>query len=188
MAKIQLTEKQVKTEERHRKDLQKEIITKFGENTLKAKYMELCNKCTGFCNGRGLPLELDGKNCCYFKEKEVPVAIGSNKEPITLLELQKDFQQTYFPEVLDITQRDKWTEHFVMAIHCELTELLDGINWKTWKKTKVSHNLPYIYKELIDIHHFLNTLYLIWGMNDALVEKTYREKNLENRQRQQNGY
>lgn len=106
----------------------------------------------------------------------------------TTLELQREFQEEYFPQIFDPEQREKWSAHFAVAIMCECVEFLDGINWKMWKKTPVEIDLDYLKKEMIDIQHFLNNLYLIWGMDDEEVRLQYLEKNLENRRRQDTGY
>jgi len=107
---------------------------------------------------------------------------------MTILEMQKEFHDKYFTGMLEKGNKEELTLQFVVAIMAELGEVLEGINWKHWKKTKVEINEDYIKLELIDIQHFLNNLYLIWGMDDNEVNTVYYLKNMENRRRQQSGY
>lgn len=107
---------------------------------------------------------------------------------MTILEMQKEFHDKYFTGMFEKGNKEELTLQFIVAIMAELGEVLEGINWKHWKKTKVEISKDYIKLELIDIQHFLNNLYLIWDMNDEEVNTIYYLKNLENRRRQQSGY
>ena len=88
-------------------------------------------------------------------------------------------------------EREHWTKENVLAIHAELTELLDWTNWKSWKKTKVEYTPTRILElqmEIIDILHFWLNLCIIWGMTPDVIMARYIEKNSINHKRQESGY
>lgn len=92
---------------------------------------------------------------------------------------------------LSIEDKERWTKETVLAMHSELTEVLDWISWKHWKKTKVEYTqerIKEIHFELIDLLHFWINLCLIWGLDSGKVMDIYGEKNSINHKRQDNGY
>lgn len=80
-----------------------------------------------------------------------------------------------------------WTKQFILCMLAELAELLDSMPWKHWKKNQ-SLDIPNIKVELIDLQHFLNNLYIIWGMDSDEIRKAYLSKHKENINRQERGY
>lgn len=115
-----------------------------------------------------------------------------------MLELQRTLEQkiksTRGKCALDcesIQEKEEMTKEFVIAIVAELIETLDWINWKAWRKTRIEITPERIYElkvELIDIQHFLNNLYLIWGMDEKEIKELYEKKHMENIKRQEDGY
>lgn len=57
------------------------------------------------------------------------------------------------------------TKVLVMALHCELTELMDALNWKPWRKSKKDLDFNNIEEEICDMWHFLMELSLLWNVN-----------------------
>jgi len=92
---------------------------------------------------------------------------------------------------LTFEDREKWTKEFVLAMHAELTEVLDWINWKHWKKTRVKYDaqrINEIQMEIIDLFHFLLNLCQIWGVSPIMFEALFLEKHKINMERQEKGY
>lgn len=87
--------------------------------------------------------------------------------------------------------RDKYTKEFALAIHSEISEMLDWMNWKFWKKTKVDYTperIKELHIELIDILHFWVNLCIIWDLTPEKLINLFEEKNKENFNRQERGY
>ena len=91
----------------------------------------------------------------------------------------------------NILDRERVSQHMILAIHAELSELLEWTNWKMWKKTRVVYSeeqLKEIHIELIDILHFWTNLCIIWRLTPEKIKEYYEEKNKENHNRQDNKY
>jgi len=63
-----LKERMIESRKTYR-STKEEIIRLFGEVKLAEAQRRLCDVCTYFCRGKGLPLNLDGTDCLYFKDK-----------------------------------------------------------------------------------------------------------------------
>ncbi len=71
-------------------------------------------------------------------------------------------------------QRTVETMCLVMALHCELTELMDALNWKYWKKTQKRLDYENIQEEIADMWHFLMELTLLWQVDiEKALNKTF---------------
>lgn len=91
----------------------------------------------------------------------------------------------------DIHQRERFTKEYVLAMHAELTEVLDWMNWKIWKKTRVEYDeqrLKELRIELVDLMHFLINIMILWEMTPEMLEEIFLEKNKVNHERQDGGY
>ena len=78
---------------------------------------------------------------------------------------------------------DEWQQKYVLAMISELSELLDGVNFKWWKNKKPLDE-EYIKEEIVDVLHFFVSMALRAGMDaDELFER-YLAKNKENFDRQ----
>jgi hypothetical protein len=80
----------------------------------------------------------------------------------------------------------------VEAIHVELAELLHETPWKEWKTYQDDEwyspeRLAALKEEVIDIHMFLNNIYLALGMDDQDVQAWYAKKHEKNMARQEDG-
>ena len=85
-------------------------------------------------------------------------------------------------------ERENLTKEYSLALIREVAELLDQINSKFWKKTRKPIDIEEVKYEIIDIQHFLNSLYLIWGMERDDVLKHFLAKAQENFARTERGY
>jgi len=74
------------------------------------------------------------------------------------------------------------------AINCEVTELLDALPWKPWKKSYTEIDLNNVHIEIVDILHFVIELAIIWGMTSKQLTDLYMKKMQENIDRQNKGY
>lgn len=81
---------------------------------------------------------------------------------IEMLKLQDRLNQEVHPEWLK--QDFDWSR----AIYVESVELLDHIGWKWWKKQKPDYTQARL--ELVDIWHFIMSLYLV--RHEGNVQKT----------------
>ncbi len=88
-------------------------------------------------------------------------------------------------------EREKYTKEFTLAIHSEVSEMLNCINWKYWKETKIVYtndNKLKLHTELIDILHFWVNLCILWNLTPEKLINLFNEKNKENHDRQNRGY
>jgi dimeric dUTPase (all-alpha-NTP-PPase superfamily) len=109
--------------------------------------------------------------------------------------------QTEFMEKLEIPKYNATTSmgkltpqvqeaipHFMFALVCELGEIGDAINWKSWKKTKKEVDMDNLRMEFIDALHFLLEMMIMCGMDAKTIYNEYIKKMSENWARQARGY
>ncbi len=90
-----------------------------------------------------------------------------------------------------LPDRERQSSHFILAMHAELSELLEWTNWKQHKKTRVAYDakrLHEIHIELIDLLHYWMNLCIVWDLTPEEIVRIYEEKNKENHSRQERGY
>lgn len=112
-----------------------------------------------------------------------------------VLELQANLQaMTYGYDLESMT--DEETRKYVFwnawALADELHEAMAEMSWKPWAETQFINRDAFL-KELIDLSHFLNNMWLaISGLPPVeaaeLFEKLYEEKHIINARRQEEGY
>ena len=78
--------------------------------------------------------------------------------------------------------------HLMFALVCELGEIGDAINWKSWKKTKHEVDMDNLRMEFIDALHFLFEMMIMCGMDAETIHREYKKKMIENWARQAGGY
>ncbi|MBQ4088778.1 MAG: dUTPase [Clostridia bacterium] len=78
---------------------------------------------------------------------------------------------------------DEWQQKLTLAMLSELTEALDGTNWKWWKN-KTPKDPDYLKDEIVDMLHFLVSMSLRAGMSADEMFERYIAKNKENFDRQ----
>lgn len=84
--------------------------------------------------------------------------------------------------------REKMTKEYLLAIIRECVEALDMLNSKPWKETRKEVNVRELKFEIIDIQHFVNSLYDIWRMDREEVLGIFLAKYEENQRRVKDGY
>lgn len=118
-----------------------------------------------------------------------PNKIDESRDQLNkMLEVQKEFNKKFYDKTtMTLEDKQEWTQKLVLAIHGELSEIQEHINWKWWKKPTLinEHEIRY---ELADIQAFLNSLYDVWGMDYKMVAGYYESKMEENHNRQKRGY
>jgi len=88
---------------------------------------------------------------------------------------------------LTLQEKEKWTKEFILCCMDELSEVLNQVSWKHWKKPIAVDSVEVKY-ELVDLLHFLISLMLVWEMDADEVYTMYLAKNKENHERQNRGY
>lgn len=91
----------------------------------------------------------------------------------------------------NIIDREKISSWNILAMHAELSELLEWTNWKIHKKTRTIYTpeiLKEIHIELIDLLHFWINLCIIWNFTPEMIVELFNEKNNENHARQDRKY
>lgn len=84
---------------------------------------------------------------------------------------------------MDEISPDEWLQKLTLAMLSEMSEVLDGTNFKWWKNKKEIDE-DYLKEEIVDIFHFFVSMCLRIGMDaDELFER-YVAKNKENFDRQ----
>ena len=76
-----------------------------------------------------------------------------------------------------------WQQKLTLAMLSELSELLDGVNFKWWKNSKPIDS-EYVKEEIVDILHFFVSMALRAGMDAEELYRRYLAKNQENFDRQ----
>jgi dimeric dUTPase (all-alpha-NTP-PPase superfamily) len=78
---------------------------------------------------------------------------------------------------------EEWVQKHAMAMVAELSEVLDEVNYKWWKKPK-ELNQAALQEELVDVFHFFLSMCLEAGMTAEDLYRVYLDKNKENFDRQ----
>lgn len=78
-------------------------------------------------------------------------------------------------------------KEMILAAHCELSEALQEIPWKSWK-VKQEWDPKRLQEELVDVMHFTINLCLASGMDEDELYLKFIEKGAENRLRQRDNY
>lgn len=99
---------------------------------------------------------------------------------------QKEFVAMIKHDRFPATKEERISNLCTAIIH-EAVELQRLTNWKWWK-TPVTFDEKKAREELIDIWHFVVHASIELGMEPKDILDEYQKKNLENRQRQMNGY
>lgn len=97
---------------------------------------------------------------------------------------QKDFQRYFFdPDNISYENKLKFTKENILAIHRELSEVLDTIPWKMHRKEETTKSENNTTEEIIDCFKFLLNLCIIWGIDDEKFVKEFFRKSMVVRQR-----
>lgn len=112
-----------------------------------------------------------------------------------ILALQSKLQAESYGYNVEELDEDKLIEYVrwnVIALEHELHEALDEISWKPWASARYVNRMELL-KELIDVAHFFNNIWLsVCGLDpeksSQLFEQLYEEKHKVNAERQVVGY
>lgn len=101
-----------------------------------------------------------------------------------IFEEQKDFLKYFFdPENISETDKIKFTKEHILAIHKELSEVLDTIPWKLHRRNDEVKSKTNTIEEIIDCFKFLINLCIIWGIDDEKFINEFKRKTMVVRQR-----
>lgn len=81
----------------------------------------------------------------------------------------------------------QWTQKLAIAMHQELAELVDCVEWKWWANYQ-EYDRQNARVEIVDLFHFLISLSQLHGMTAQDVFDTYKAKCEINRKRHDSGY
>lgn len=136
-----------------------------------------------------------------MRELEMPTEIPTGDKLETMLNMQHEINQKIYPIVMQnlrmgafqkpsFTEIEKelLTKEYLLAVIRECCEAMDLINCKPWKKTHKEIDIENFKYEIIDIQHFINSVYDIWEMDSNEVMKYYISKNKENHNRVERNY
>lgn len=128
-----------------------------------------------------------------------PLTVFAREVPTSPLELSRALQ-TRLAEVRggeggeaarsseELTRRLRMN---IESMHVELAELLMELPWKEWKDYPpdfiTADRMAAILEECIDLHFFLNNMYLALGLNDEKIQSLYEQKFQKNMARQADG-
>lgn len=86
---------------------------------------------------------------------------------------------------------DRIAQHrqFCLAIHAEVTELLDAVPWKPWRDPSYKPvDLTNVKEEIVDVIFFLASICEVWGVRSDDLADILERKLIENERRILNGY
>lgn len=87
------------------------------------------------------------------------------------------------------SEKNAQHRQFCLAIHAEVTELLDAVPWKPWRPDDYKNpDILNIKEEVVDIIFFLTSVCEVWGISFADLGDILERKLIENRRRILNGY
>lgn len=103
---------------------------------------------------------------------------------------QKEFQRIAKRPVDNLTYEEKEVlgKDFILALHSELSEVLNEFHWKGWKDRSIVYTeqqLKNLQVELIDVFIFWVDLCLVWELTPRKIVELYLEKHRINTERQQ---
>ncbi|NLB61847.1 MAG: dUTPase [Clostridiales bacterium] len=79
--------------------------------------------------------------------------------------------------------KSEWIQKEILAIISELSEVLDEVNFKWWKKDEEIDDEK-LHEEIIDVLHFFISMCLRAGLDSETLFRLYEKKNSENLKRQ----
>jgi dimeric dUTPase (all-alpha-NTP-PPase superfamily) len=110
------------------------------------------------------------------------------KQRHLMQKLNVPFAQTPVDFIKNETILTDTFKEYLMALIGELTEVLQELNWKPWKKTRKQVDLEKFHTEIVDCWHFLLELSIIAGLDSSKIYNLYLNKNQVNLSRQSSGY
>lgn len=115
---------------------------------------------------------------------------------MAFLEHQLALEREHFGNDPGAMQGEELAEYIrwnFVALHTELGEALQELDWKPWKRRGREESDPFkgdsetvdrFREELVDCYHFLGNLFLAADVDDALLDELYEGKRKVNEQRQ----
>jgi len=79
--------------------------------------------------------------------------------------------------------------NYILAMHAELSELLEAYPWKPWRPTDYKEiDIDNVLEEVVDILFFLNYALRITGLSRGALAERFKRKLKENYERILSGY
>ncbi len=155
-----------------------EISTKY--TLCRAQYFTNCCRCDEKISPNNICYKGDGIGNTICKTCKIELYDGD----IVLMQrdLQKDVMKRDLEKLRGV-EKETAIKEMIIAAQGELGEFAEAMKVLPWKN-KDKRDLEVAIEELIDMHHFLNNLYLLCGVsNEREVKLRYREKLNKNKDR-----
>ena len=95
-----------------------------------------------------------------------------------IFQRQKRFQEKFF-DTDNLTDADKikWTKEFVLAMHQELAEVMNSLDWKSYHAYKTHvYDINDTKEEIIDCFKFILNLMIVWGIDEKELLDIFNKK------------
>ena len=155
-----------------------EISTKY--TVTRAQYVTDCRRCGEKILVNSLCYKGDGIGNTICKTCKIELYDGD------IVIMQRDLQKNVMKrdlEKLRGVEKETAIKEMIIAAQGELSEFAEAMKILPWKN-KATKDLEMAIEELIDVHHFLNNLYILCGVtSEKEVKFRYEEKLNKNKKR-----
>lgn len=129
------------------------------------------------------------RQICKMTEKSFSVKPGRDRIG-TMFHKQEEFMKSIGIDLSSMppVEREKLIKECCLADIVETTELLNEVNWKPWKKTKIKLDVEQARFEIVDKLCFLLEMAMALGMDAEMLFQYHSRKVQINHERQTNGY
>jgi dimeric dUTPase (all-alpha-NTP-PPase superfamily) len=106
-----------------------------------------------------------------------------------IMTLQTKFEERFYNlKEMKLEEREKIIKDLLLALIAEAIEVLNCINWKPWKSSRMLVDERRVLDEIVDCLHFVCATSVILGITAHDLHSGYLTKMQENIKRQQNKY
>ena len=136
--------------------------------------------------------------CAQLWNKEIPKLKDGEQTLNKMFEMQSSLQLRLGQDFskMSLEQRTQLIKDNYVYMITEMTELIENLPFKHWKKYSEEQRQGFVteeqkletYYEFIDIMHFFINVGLLLGIDGDTAWKLYATKNAENFARQDRGY
>lgn len=120
-------------------------------------------------------------------EKKQPIELTYEEEADLedMFKEQASFQHHFYnPDLMTFEEKVALSKEYILSAHCELSEVLNTLPWKTHRKYDKDHfDYFELRGELIDVVKFLFNVYYIWGISSSDLICDFYEKSAKVKQR-----
>lgn len=136
--------------------------------------------------------------CAQLWNKEIPELQSGEQSLDKMFKMQSSLQMRLGQDFskMSLEQRTQLIKDNYVYMITEMTELIENLPFKHWKKYSEEQKKDFVseeqkletYYEFIDVFHFFLNVGLLLGIDADTAWKLYATKNAENFARQDRGY